>query len=418
MTKRRHQPDGRSTIYRGADGLWHGRVSMGLTDQGRKDRRHVSSKSKAVVVEKVAALEKARDEGLAEQIPETWTVETWLTHWLEHLSRPFVKQSTYEGYRAAVTVHLIPGIGRHRLHTLRPEHLERLYVGLLKVRTRRGTPMSPGRVHQVHRTIRTALNEAVRRGYLRRNPATMAKTPPVNDYEVEPYTVEEVRRLFVAASTQPNGARWVAALALGLRQGEALGLQWDDVDWSRSLLTVRRSRTRPRYEHRCQPQCGHRYAGHCPQRVQSRPVADTTKSRAGRRVIPLPVAILDLLRRHAEAQAAERQKAAQLWVDEGWIFTDGTGRALNPRTDWDRWKQLLRVAGVRDGRLHDARHTAATVLPLLDVHERTIMSILGWSTTAMVSRYAHVIAPIHGDVASRLDSLLWSSPRSPNADEI
>ena len=60
MTKRRHQPDGRSTIYRGADGLWHGRVSMGLTDQGRKDRRHVSSKSKTVVTEKVAELERAR----------------------------------------------------------------------------------------------------------------------------------------------------------------------------------------------------------------------------------------------------------------------------------------------------------------------------------------------------------------------
>ena len=95
MTKRHHQPDGRSTIYKGADGLWHGRVSMGLTDQGRKDRRHVSSKSKTVVTEKVAEWERARDDGLAQEIQENWTVEAWLTHWLEHLSRPFVKQSTY-----------------------------------------------------------------------------------------------------------------------------------------------------------------------------------------------------------------------------------------------------------------------------------------------------------------------------------
>ena len=64
MRKRHHQPDGRSTIYKGADGLWHGRVSMGLTDQGRKDRRHVSSKSKTVVTEKVAEWERARDGGL------------------------------------------------------------------------------------------------------------------------------------------------------------------------------------------------------------------------------------------------------------------------------------------------------------------------------------------------------------------
>jgi integrase len=103
---------------------------------GRKDRRHVSSKSKTVVTEKVAEWERARDDGLAQEIRENWTVEAWLTHWLEHLSRPFVKQGTYEGYRAAVNVHLIPGIGRHRLHTLRPEHLERLYVSMLKLSTR------------------------------------------------------------------------------------------------------------------------------------------------------------------------------------------------------------------------------------------------------------------------------------------
>jgi integrase len=68
---------------------------------------------------------------------------------------------------------------------------------------------------------------------------------------------------------------------------------------------------------------------------------------------------------------------------------------------------------VRDGRLHDARHTAATVLLLLGVHERTIMSVLGWSTTAMVSRYAHVIAPVQSDLATRLNQLLWSSHDSP-----
>ena len=114
--------------------------------------------------------------------------------------------------------------------------------------------------------------------------------------------------------------------------------------------------------------------------------------------------------------SVQRRTAAQLWVDEGWIFSDEIGRALNPRTDWDHWKKLLKAAGVRDGRLHDARHTAATVLLLLGVHERTIMSVLGWSTTAMVSRYAHVVAPIHSDVASRLDVLLWSSPNSATND--
>jgi integrase len=159
MTRSR-QGNGRSTIYKGGDGRWHGRVTVGLTDQGRTDRRHVASTSKSKVVERVKALEQARDRGQLGNLSKPWTVESWLEYWLENVSRPFVKQSTYEGYRAAVRVHLIPGIGLHRLASLRPEHLERLYVAMLKIQTRRGTLMSPGRVHQVHRTIRTAINEA------------------------------------------------------------------------------------------------------------------------------------------------------------------------------------------------------------------------------------------------------------------
>jgi integrase len=216
------------------------------------------------------------------------SVESWLEYWLENVSRPFVKQSTYEGYRAAVRVHLIPGIGRHRLASLRPEHLERLYVAMLKIQTRRGTLMSPGRVHQVHRTISTALNEAARRGYLDRNPAELAKTPPMIEQEVEPYSVLEVQQLIEAAKRERNGVRWVLALVLGLRQGEALGLKWDDIDWMTGPLSVKRSRTRPRYEHGCQPNCGHQYAGHCPARQNARPATDTTKSRAGKRIVPCP----------------------------------------------------------------------------------------------------------------------------------
>jgi integrase len=286
------QSDGRSTIYKGADGRWHGRVTVGRTNEGRSDRRHVASKSRATVVDRVRALERARDEGLLATVPAHWTVAAWLEYWLESIARPFVKPNTYEGYRAAVRKHLVPGVGMHRLEALRPEHLERLYLSMLKLSTRRGTPMTPGRVHQVHRTIRTALNEAVRRGYIARNPAELAKTPPVAEPEVEPYSLEEVQRLFRAAENERNGTRWVVALALGLRQGEALGLKWNDVDWQRALLTIRRSRTRPRYAHGCAPPCGHKYAGHCPARIAMRPDADTTKSKAGRRFVPVPAAVL------------------------------------------------------------------------------------------------------------------------------
>jgi integrase len=93
----------------------------------------------------------------------------------------------------------------------------------------------------------------------------------------------------------------------------------------------------------------------------------------------------------------------------GWVFTSPTGSVVNPNTDYHQWKALLDRAGVRDARLHDARHTAATVLLVLGVPERTVMSVMGWSSTSMAARYQHVTDPIRRDVARRVGGLLWSS---------
>ena len=114
------------------------------------------------------------------------------------------------------------------------------------------------------------------------------------------------------------------------------------------------------------------------------------KSKAGRRSVGLPDGLVELLRAHKHQQDAERVAARQLWEDGDWVFASEIGRPINPSTDYHQWKDLLSNAGVRDGRLHDARHTAATVLLLLGVPERAVMGIMGWSTTAMAARYQHM----------------------------
>lgn len=98
------------------------------------------------------------------------------------------------------------------------------------------------------------------------------------------------------------------------------------------------------------------------------------------------------------------------------VFATETGRPLNPNTDYHAWKALLKRAGVREGRLHDARHTAATVLLVLGVPERTVMSVMGWSSTSMAARYQHVTDPIRREVANRIGGLLWSAEEGPQAD--
>ena len=98
-----------------------------------------------------------------------------------------------------------------------------------------------------------------------------------------------------------------------------------------------------------------------------------------------------------------------MWREGEWVFTSAIGEPLNLNSDYHRWKALLREAGVRDGRLHDARHTAATVLLVLGVPERTVMGIMGWSSTVMAARYQHVTDPIRRQVADQIGGLLWAS---------
>ncbi|WP_413800189.1 tyrosine-type recombinase/integrase [Streptomyces iranensis] len=409
MPKRPKRPDGASSIYFGKDGYWHGRVTVGVRDDGKPDRRHVMSKvSEAQVIKKVRELEKQRDAGKIRKPGRPWTVRAWLLHWVEEIAKPSVRENTYAGYEVAVRVHLIPGLGAHRLDKLEPEHLERFYTKMQANGSKAAT------AHQAHRTLRTALNHAMRRGHVTRNVATLAVPPRIEEEEIEPYDIKEVQRLLTEAAKLRNSARWSIALALGLRQGEALGLRWTDVDLRNGTLRVRKNRLRPKYLHGCGGECG-RKPGYCKQRIRKNEDTANTKSRAGRRVIGLPDELVRLLELHRKEQERDRVRAAQEWRETGYVFTSPVGEPLVPSTDYDVWKRLLADADVRDGRLHDARHTAATVLLILGVPERVVMQIMGWSSTAMAARYQHVTDGILSDVAERVGGLIWEVAK--DADE-
>ncbi|MDT3395805.1 site-specific integrase [Streptomyces sp. B1866] len=410
MAKSR-QPNGASSIFLGKDGYWHGYVTVGVKDNGRPDRRHVMRKTRADVTKAVRELERQRDSGGVRKAGQVWTVESWLTHWVENIAAPHVSENTIDGYRVAVYHHLIPGLGAHRLEKLEPEHLERFYQKMREGGSAAGT------AHQVHRTVRAALNEAVRRRHLTLNPATIAKAPRLEEEEVEPYTVEEVQRLLEEAGKRRHAARWVIALALGLRQGEVLGLKWADVDFELGVLVVHRGRLRPRYKHGCGGRCG-RKPGYCPEKINTRRETKDTKSRAGRRPIGVPDPLLKLLAEHRAEQERERRIAGDLWVEKGYVFTSPTGEPLNPNTDHHRWKDLLKAAGVREGRLHDARHTAGTVLLILGVPDTVVDAIMGWEpgkSARMRRRYQHLTGRVLRDTADKVGGLLWAAEGEPPA---
>lgn len=404
MTRRKdgtRAPNGASSVYLGADGRWHGRVTVGVRDDGKPDRRHVRGATEAEVVKKVRKLERERDTGKVRRAGRAETLGQWLAHWVENVAARTVRPKTLAGYRTAVNYHLIPGLGAHRLDKLLPDHIERLYTRML------ATGLAPATVHQVHRTLRTALNEAVRRGRITGNPAQVAKSPRLIEVEIEPFTMDEAKRVLDAAIGRRNGARWAIALALGLRQGEALGLRWSDVDLAARSLVIRRALQRHTWQHGCGGTCSGKRGADCPDRRGGGLVVVETKSRSGRRGLGLPVPVVELLVQHRTEQDAERVLAGDMWQDAGWLFAQPNGRATDPRADHREWKELLRAAGVREARLHDARHTAATMLLVLGVPQRVVMDLMGWSHTAMTVRYQHVSGQVRQDIAAQLGGLLW-----------
>ncbi|MFH8787573.1 tyrosine-type recombinase/integrase [Streptomyces roseoverticillatus] len=411
--KRSRRPNGASSIYLGKDGKWHGRVTVGVRDDGKPDRRHVERKTEPEVIKAVRDLENQRDNGRVRKPGKAWTVKTWLEYWVEEIAKPYVSENTYDGYEVDVRVHLAPGLGAHRLDRLAPEHLERFYRKMQKNGSAAGT------AHHVHRTVRVALSEAVRRGHVTTNVAEIAKAPRLEEEDIEPYSIEEIQSLLLEASKLRNSARWVIALALGLRQGEALGLKWEDVYLDAGYLRTRKNRLRPKYEHGCGDTCG-RKAGYCPERQQIRREFKNTKSRAGRRTIGLPDPLIKLLRKHQEEQERERAEAGELWEDKGYVFASPVGGPLIPNTDYHHWKKLLQDAGVRDGRLHDARHTAATILLLLGVPDVVVDAIMGWEpggAARMRARYMHVTGPMLRNVAQQVGRALWGPPAAGGGKE-
>lgn len=357
-------------------------------------RRKASGKTRASAL---AALRELREKHGAGDLPadgKPLTVEQWMTHWYKRtLPRSGAKPYTIAGYNAKVNHYIIPLLGHHRLDKLTPEHIDDAWDVLRES----GNPshpryddegnligLSPNTIHQTHRILSRALKVAVQRKRLRVNPAgaDQMDAPPRQDSELDVMTEAEVDAILDACRGRWNAARWNVALALGLRQGEALGLRWEDVDLDAGVLRVRQTLIRVTGQ-------GIRFG--------------TPKSKKSNRDLPLPPSLLDNLRAHRKAQNEKRLEVGSHWTDSGLVFTLEDGRPIDPSVDAGRWRKLLETAGVRHYRLHDARHAAGTLMLAEGVDVRVAMALLGHSQISVTMRYQHAVDQMLVDAATKLD---------------
>lgn len=354
-------------------GRWVGVVDLGRIG-GKRVRKTVTGKTLRDVRAKFKALKASVDAGVDH---ENWTVEQWVQHWLRTHVDGVLRDTTAAMYRRNVDRWIIPHLGKHRLDKLRPEHIETLYA------TMREQGLSDSSRRQVHAILRRSLVIAEEQRRIVWNPAAKVQAPSVGKKTHGKLTLDEA--LTVLRTLDRPGvraSRWACALLAGLRQGEALGLRWEDVAWDQGdfgYLLVQRSVQQV-------PKKG----------LQVLPL----KSESSYRGVPLVEPVRVLLER-------ERQ-------DSGYIWGEGE-KPRAPKPDWVEWKALLKAAGVPDRPLHAARATTASLLMEAGVSEKVIAEIMGHSQVQVTRRhYLSGDNSMHSTAMGRLGSLIdWRPSELP-----
>ncbi|WP_319460054.1 site-specific integrase [Micromonospora sp. RTP1Z1] len=406
-------------ISQGADGQWHAWVVVGTKANGRPDQRHVKRATRDEVEERVDELLDQRKAGTVVKPGRAATLQQWLETYLDTVAARRCDPTTITGYRSKMRNYVYPIAGTVRLDRLTPEHLDRIYLEMQRAGRADAT------IVQTHRILSRALEVAYRRGMTPRNVSKLLEdNPTAKKREMVAFTEAEALRVLTAAERRRNSARWSVGLALGLRQGEALGLRWSYVDLDAGEMQVFWQLHRRPFEHGCgkPPTCRRKRAGNCPDKVLRLRSGEhqldgglilKAPKGSGKATVPIPAELVAELRRHKEVQDLERVMAEGAYAKHDLVFADLDGSPIDPARDWAEWKDLLKAAGVRAIRVHDGRHTAATLLIAQGVQLEVVQEILRHSSITVTRGYVHIASEMAKKATDRMGASLLRRPSTP-----
>jgi integrase len=374
---KRKRGRGEGSIFRRKDGRYAATISDGYRN-GKRARKTFYGTTRKVVS---GQLNKAlRDQELGRPVAVArQTVGKFLDDWLEGTAKARLRPRTYADYKKIVKKHLVPALGHLTLQKLGPEHVQQLFAA------KSAEGLSPRRVALIRAVLHTALNEAVKWSAVGRNVADLVKAPRRVRYLPMTLNQKQARALLNAAGKHRIGAVFSVATAVGLRLGESLGLRWQDVNLKKGTISVHQTL----------------------QRVDGKLEFVEPKSERSRRTVTLPALTVATLKRHATRQKKERLRAGGDWVDSGLVFTSTIGTPLDERNVRRDFKSLLTAAKLPKIRIHDLRHTCATLLLVQGVHPKVVQEILGHSQISLtLDTYSHVLPHVSAEAALQMDAAL------------
>jgi integrase len=308
------------------------------------------------------------------------SVGEYMDRWLKDSLRDTVRQSTLVRYEQLVRLHISPALGRIALKSLSAAHVQGFY------RDRLDSGLSPATVQKIHAVLHKALDQAASWSLVPRNPTESVKAPRPAPEEIRPLNREQAKALLETARRERFEALYVLAVTTGLRQGELLGLKWEDVDLENSLIRVRRTLIRNR----------------------GRLLLGEPKTKRSRRTVRLTEAAVQALKEYLARQIEQMERLGDLYEDQGLIFATQRGTLVNPTNLRKRsFAPLLEKAGLLPIRSHDLRHTCATLLLSRNVNPKIVSEMLGLATIAItLDTYSHVLPTMQDSATRALEDTL------------
>ena len=376
--------NGEGSLYQRTNGRWVGAVTLGYDTNGRPVRKTVTAKTKTEARQKLKDLQGKLDDGFTPPTREE-TLAQLFERWDRDVLSTQVQSDARDNYMTVARCHIIPTLGKKKVSALTVADVQHLTASKL-----RGgpdgvpRPLSVSTVRRIRSVLAQALDVCLVEGSLLRNVAKLTKAPKAGQAEGRTLTPAEAKRLLKALGDHRLGLLFIVMLATGLRRGEALGLQWEDVDFRKHTIGVHRQL----------------------RRIEGHLVTRAVKGGKSGRTVYLPDQVVRLLKEHRVAQTAHLKALGM--EGAGFIFTTQLGTPLDPRNVHRDFQTVCTKAKLGRWHPHELRHSAASLMLAQGVPLQVVSEVLGHSSIRMTADvYGHILQPQRREAARAMNKTLW-----------